>query len=111
MFGYIDVFTRMVTLGRHQVVGSEDGAELAFSIAAYRVISGVSEVVARLRYRFEQWKLRRSTMHALSMLDDRLLADIGIDRWRIAEVTEALVESVVIAPRESRDRDEGALIA
>lgn len=43
-----------------------------------------------LTRKFTTWRLRRITVHKLHMLDDRLLADLGIRREDIARFVATL---------------------
>lgn len=42
--------------------------------------------------KYRRWKLINNTVRALSMLDDRELNDLGIGRWRIAEIAKRSVD-------------------
>ena len=46
----------------------------------------------RLRYRFATWRATRDNVRQLSWLDDRLLADAGIERHGIRACAKASAE-------------------
>jgi uncharacterized protein YjiS (DUF1127 family) len=76
-----------IGIPRHQI------AEYARKVAHRAVpvaplpTSGRKTVLARLR----SWRERRAAIRELSMLDDRLLRDIGIEPGRVGEVIDAVL--------------------
>jgi uncharacterized protein YjiS (DUF1127 family) len=50
--------------------------------------SGIAIIAGNLKARFKTWQTRRRAIAALHALDDRMLADIGVDRGAIPEAVE-----------------------
>lgn len=50
-------------------------------------------LVRRLMGAWRRWRDRRETLRALRRLDDRLLADIGLNRGMIDDVGDGLIRS------------------
>ena len=57
-----------------------------------------------LMAQYHNWKRVRETMHELESLDDRSLADLGINRVDIHQIA---VETVAKRDRDARSRETG----
>ena len=59
------------------------------ALAFMRLLRGAAGFLyARLIRPIAVWYLRRAMYNRLAALDDRILADIGIDRWEIPRIAE-----------------------
>lgn len=66
------------------------------------ILKGVAESVRRGMRAFERWNLRRSTWLTLKALDDRTLADIGLDRGMLYQVADDIVRLPVANDNDAR---------
>ena len=62
----------------------------AFSGLVYRVVDTLIVWLETGMCRFRRWRRRRETIAALSMLDDHLLSDIGLDRGDLLAVADGV---------------------
>ncbi len=58
------------------------------AVAAFRVVTLVERAIDA----FAAWRSARATAEVLSDLSDKQLADIGLNRGQIADVSEALAQ-------------------
>lgn len=65
----------------------------------YTAASLLGKSLKKLAYAVEAWRQRRATYGELSALDDRLLADIGIQRSDISAIADASVGQRVVGGR------------
>lgn len=70
-------------------------AALSLGARVRRVFAGAVAGAVR------SWRIRRAAV-ALERLDDRTLADIGLDRTRVRSAAQSLVEAPGVDPRNPR---------
>ncbi len=100
MLSYIETYARAVVPG-FKADGrkvSIDERDLALSVAAYRAVNALADSSAKLLRRARLWAERRQTINELSRLSDRVLKDIGIDRYSIPQTVDELLRSREAAP-------------
>ena len=68
------------------------------SVVGYRIIATIGDSIDRRVDAFRRWRERRTTVAALSALDDRMLKDIGVRRDDIYSVVEELGKDHPLAP-------------
>jgi uncharacterized protein YjiS (DUF1127 family) len=94
MISYIDAYTRAVVpstiVGGPREIGRYD---LALSVATYKLVDGIGRLLSSVASRYQLWRERQRTVRILSELDDRTLADIGIERHLIGEQVDSLIVS------------------
>jgi len=105
MITYVEAYTRALLAGwrLNERRESHSREALAVSATAYKTVTGLVGLAAKLGNRFQHWRDRRVTLRALTSLDDHLLRDIGIERDRIPDVVEE-----TLAARERAERELAA---
>ncbi len=84
---------------------ANDPVDDAISVYAYKAVTAVAESVANAVGAVRAWHTRNASIRDLSLLNDHLLKDIGIDRSEI----RAVVNEMLSRPPARKDRSSLAL--
>jgi uncharacterized protein YjiS (DUF1127 family) len=98
----VSVSSRRTDLAQMELRARQERAEIVGSFLGDLIGEGLLKTgpgLKKVAYAIEAWRQRRATYGELSALDDRLLADLGIQRADIPAIAEGAAHRPIMGGR------------